>query len=119
MWFSHVFRCRRVSVLAMVLCGAVAVTAHAAQSPLTLEAAVRQGLARAPLLDARSADIRAAREEAVRAGRLPDPSLTAGLSNYPVTGAEAFNLRADGMTMRTIGIGQTIPSRAARAADRT
>jgi len=119
MWFSHVFRCRRVSVLAMVLCGAVAVTAHAAQSPLTLEAAVRQGLARAPLLDARSADIRAAREEAVRAGRLPDPSLTAGLSNYPVTGAEAFNLRADGMTTRTIGIGQTIPSRAARAADRT
>src|SRR5690606_30232950 len=113
MLFSYAFRHRWVSGLAMVLLGTMAVAAHAAQPPLTLDAAVQQGLARAPLLDARSADIQATREDAIRAGRLPDPSLTVGLSNYPVTGAEAFQLRADGMTMRTVGIGQAIPSRAA------
>lgn len=118
MLFSYAFRHRWVSGLVMVLLGTMAVAAHAAQPPLTLDAAVQQGLARAPLLDARSADIQATREDAIRAGRLPDPSLTVGLSNYPVTGAEAFQLRADGMTMRTVGVGQAIPSRAARAAER-
>lgn len=114
----YAFRHRRVSALIMVLFGTMAFAAHAAQPPLTLDAAVRQGLVHAPLLDARSADLRATREDAIRAGRLPDPSLTVGLSNYPVTGAEAFQLRADGMTMRTVGIGQAIPSRAARTAER-
>lgn len=114
----YAFRHRRVSALIMVLFGTMAFAAHAAQPPLTLDAAVQQGLVHAPLLDARSADLRATREDAIRAGRLPDPSLTVGLSNYPVTGAEAFQLRADGMTMRTVGIGQAIPSRAARTAER-
>ena len=119
MLFSHDFRCHKVSGLAMILLGVMAVTAHAAQPPLTLDAAVQQGLARAPLLDARADDIRATREEAVRAGRLPDPSLTFGVANYPVTAPGAFSLRSDGMTMRTVGVMQAIPSRAARDAERS
>jgi len=85
---------------------------------LTLEAAVQRGMAQAPLLTARNADIDAMREEAARAGRLPDPSLTFGVSNYPVTDPGAFSLRSDTMTMRTIGVMQTITSRAARDAER-
>ena len=59
------------------------------------------------------------RDEAVRAGRLPDPSLTFGVSNYPITAPGAFSLRSDTMTMRTIGVMQAIPSHAARAAERS
>jgi len=91
---------------------------YAADPPLTLDAAVQRGVAEAPLLTARNADIDAMREEAARAGRLPDPSLTFGVSNYPVTDPGAFSLRSDVMTMRTVGVMQTIPSRAARDAER-
>ncbi|MEY2152989.1 TolC family protein [Rhodanobacter sp. 115] len=98
---------------------AVAAAQTADVPPLTLDAAVRQGMVRAPLLTARNAALNAMRDEAVRAGRLPDPSLTFGVSNFPVTAPGAFSLRSDSMTMRTVGVMQTIPSHAARAADRS
>lgn len=115
----HFVRHPRVTALALLLWGAAAAIAHAAEPPLTLEAAVRQGLARAPQIEARASDTAAAHEEAVRAGRLPDPTLKLGLSNFPVTEPGAFSLRSDGMTMRTIGVTQAIPSRAARTAERS
>lgn len=118
MFSLHFARHLMVTGLAAFLWGAVAATAHAAESPLTLEAAVQQGLARAPQLEARAADIAATREEAARAGQLPDPALTFGLSNYPVTSPGAFSLRSDEMTTRTIGVMQAIPSRTARRAER-
>jgi outer membrane protein, heavy metal efflux system len=114
----HFARHLMVTGLAALLWGAVATTAHAAEPPLTLEAAVQQGLARAPQLEARAADIAATREEAARAGQLPDPTLTFGLSNYPVTSPGAFSLRSDEMTARTVGVMQAIPSRTARRAER-
>jgi cobalt-zinc-cadmium efflux system outer membrane protein len=104
--------------LATILCAASAMTAHAVEPPLTFAAAVHRGLAHAPQLDARDSDLAAMRDEAVRAGRLPDPALTFGVANFPVTAPGAFSFRSDGMTMRTIGVMQTIPSRAARAAER-
>jgi outer membrane protein TolC len=107
-----------VAGLALLLGGAMAVAASAAEAPLTLEAAVQQGLARAPQLEARAADATAAREEAARAGQLPDPVLTFGLANVPVTGPGAFSLRSDEMTERTVGVMQAIPSRSARRAER-
>ncbi|THD07366.1 TolC family protein [Rhodanobacter lindaniclasticus] len=107
-----------VAGLALLLGGAMAVAASAAEAPLTLEAAVQQGLARAPQMEARAADGTAAREEAARAGQLPDPVLTFGLANFPVTEPGAFSLRSDGMTARTVGVMQAIPSRSARRAER-
>jgi Outer membrane protein len=104
--------------LTIVLGWTVAMAVHATHQPLTLEAAVQRGMTQAPLLTARDADIDAMHEEAARAGRLPDPSLTFGVSNFPVTDPGAFSLRSDAMTMRTVGVMQTIPSRAARDADR-
>ncbi len=117
--FSILFVRRRLALgLAALLWGAAAMTAHAVESPLTFAAAVQRGLARAPQLDARTADIAAMHEEVARAGRLPDPALTFGIASYPVTAPGAFSLRSDGMTMRTVGVMQAIPSRPARAAER-
>lgn len=108
---------RAASAVMLATVAAVSVT-QAAVPPLTLEAAVRQGVAQAPLIAARAADASAMREEAQRAGRLPDPSLSFGVANFPVTAPGAFSLYSDAMTMRTIGLAQAIPSRAARTADR-
>ena len=117
--FSFSFtRCPLVSGLVAFSFAIAATTVHAVDAPLTIQTAVQRGLARAPQLDARTADIAAVQEEAARAGRLPDPALTFGVANYPVTAPGAFSLRSDGMTMRTIGVTQAIPSRATRNAER-
>lgn len=90
----------------------------AAQPSLSLDEAVRMAVERAPMLHARRAQIEAARQESRRAGALPDPMLTVGIDNLPVTGPDAFNPGADPMTMRRIGIRQQIPSAAEREARR-
>ena len=117
--FSILFGRRRLALgLVAFIYGASAMTAYAVEPPLTFAAAVQRGLAHAPQLDARASDLAATHEEAVRAGRLPDPALTFGVANYPVTSPGAFSFRSDGMTMRTVGVMQSIPSRAARNAAR-
>ncbi|KOB10724.1 transporter [Xanthomonas arboricola] len=67
-------------------------------------------------MKARQSQVEANQEEAVRAAALPDPKLTLGLVNWPVTGREAFDLRADDMTMKQIGVMQEFPARAKRRA---
>ncbi|ENE2732203.1 TolC family protein [Stenotrophomonas maltophilia] len=78
--------------------------------------AVQLAVERAPLLRARQAQIIATQEEAVRAAALPDPTLSLGLSNWPVSGADAYSLHRDDMTMKQIGISQEFPARAKRQA---
>ncbi len=94
-------------------------SALAGSSALTLDEATRLAEQRAPMLDARRAGISAAQEEAARAGALPDPMLSVGIDNLPVTGRDAFDSRADDMTMKRIGLRQEIPSGAKREARRT
>ncbi|WP_333676574.1 TolC family protein [Dyella sp.] len=106
------------SGLAIVLGGVSVSTSFAADSPLTLQAAVQEGVAQAPALMAHHAHIASMHEEAKRAGRLPDPTLDFGVQNFPVTAPGAFSVRSDPMTMRTIGVTQALPSRASRSADR-
>jgi outer membrane protein TolC len=78
--------------------------------------ALRLAVERAPMLDAHRSRIEAAGEDAVRAAALPDPRLTLGVSNWPVTGDDAFDFGADFMTMKQIGVMQEFPSRAKRRA---
>lgn len=85
---------------------------------LTLDAAIHQAVERAPVLDARRAQLESARQEAARAGALPDPQLTTGIDNLDVQGPGAFTAGGDTMTMRTIGISQVLPSRSKRQAER-
>jgi outer membrane protein TolC len=104
--------------LAVLLWGAAAAAAHAAEPPLSLDAAIHQAIERAPLLEARRAQSESARQEAARAGALPDPQLTVGVDNLAVQGPGAFTVGGDSMTMRTVGISQALPSRRKRQAER-
>ena len=70
----------------------------------------------APILEARSADITAAREEAARAAELPDPQLMVGIENLPVSGPGAFRPDGSDMTMKKVGLMQEFPARAKRDA---
>lgn len=105
--------------LALSLCGLVAsLPLHAANDhgALDLNRAVELAAARAPLVQAQQLRAQAAQDDAVRAGRLPDPELSVGIENLPASGPQAFNLGADAMTMQTIGVMQAFPSRAKRVA---
>lgn len=108
--------------LTRTLCVAMLATplaATAAPAGLSLQEAVRLAIERAPMLETRRLGVASAQEEAVRAGALPDPMLTVGIDNLPVTGGDAFDARADDMTMKKIGLRQEIPSRAKRSARRS
>ena len=78
-----------------------------AQANLSLDEALALSVERQPALNAFARTARAAEEAAVAARQLPDPQLTIGIQNLPVTGAEAFDLSADFMTMKSIGIMRT------------
>lgn len=118
MHFASRVASSRVSIGACWLWLALVCSPIASASPaeLTLEQALRIAVARAPLIDASRAGVTAAREDAARADALPDPMLTVGIDNLPVTGADAFDPNADFMTMKKIGLRQEIPSRAKREA---
>ena len=108
----------RCVLIAGVVCVALTVRAGEPDGALTLAAAVQRATARAPLLEARQAQVAAAEEESRRAGALPDPMLSVGIENLPVTGADAFDTSADFMTMKKIGLQQDIPAGAKRGAER-
>jgi outer membrane protein TolC len=121
---SHVGVARCAIVHAATPCLLVAllatpVVAVAAPVEVSLEEAVGRASARAPMLEAGGARLEAARHEAVRAGAWPDPMLTVGIDNWPVTGVDAFDRQADEMTMQKIGLRQEIPASAKRRAQRT
>lgn len=98
--------------------GLVWVSGAHAQAALGLTDAMAEARANAPRLVAQAARLTAAREDAARAGRLPDPTLSVGVDNLTVTGPEAFRVGAGEMTMRRIGMMQSLPSRRARDAER-
>jgi cobalt-zinc-cadmium efflux system outer membrane protein len=59
-----------------------------------------------------------ASEEAARAaGTLPDPELTVGIKDFPVTGDDAFSPTADNFTMYTIGVMRRQVRRSKREAE--
>jgi outer membrane protein TolC len=105
--------------LALLAASFFAPGVFAGPTAISLPQAIERAVQRAPLLDARKADVIAADEEAARAGALPDPMLTVGIDNLPVTGADAFDSSADFMTMKKIGLRQEIPARAKREARET
>lgn len=108
------FRSWATLVLALSFVAAPAWSA----APIAFDDAVRLAVERAPALQARRSQTEAAREDAVRAAALPDPKLTLGLANIPITGTDAFDLRADDMTMKQVGVMQEFPARAKRQARR-
>ena len=99
---------------------ASAVSPVRAADPLTLDEALRLAQERSRQLPAQEAAARSAREMAVAAGQRPDPILTAGVNDFPVSRPNAFSLTRDAFTMRQIGVtqeltrGSKLQARAAR-----
>jgi outer membrane protein TolC len=87
-----------------------------AQPALTLESALRLAQDRSRQLVAQDYAASAAREMAIAAGQLPDPTLTAGINNMPINGADRFSLTRDFMTMRSVGVMQQFTRSAKREA---
>jgi outer membrane protein TolC len=91
---------------AIVLAGALAAPAFAADAPLTLAEAQRLAVERSRQLTAQDFAASAARDMAVAAGQLPDPVLKLGIDNLPINGSDRFSLTSDFMTMRRVGVMQ-------------
>ncbi|MCV4594398.1 heavy metal RND transporter, partial [Escherichia coli] len=65
----------------------------------------------APALAARRAGADAAQQQRTAAGRLPDPKLSVGVENLPVSGPDRFSWNRESMTMRRVGVMQDVPNR--------
>ena len=104
--------------LFMTLASASLLASAAQAAPLSFDETLRLAQS-APGLGARDADVAAARSSAIAAGRLPDPKLSVGLGNYPISGPPAGTLSGDSMTMATLGVSQDMPNGAKRAAARS
>ncbi|MFC3068443.1 TolC family protein [Phenylobacterium soli] len=91
--------------------------APAAAEPLTYAGALDLAARSAPSLQASALKVDAARAAAHAAGRLPDPKLSVGVDNFPVSGPPAGRLNADEMTMAKVGVVQDVPNAARRRAE--
>ena len=105
-------RYARLLTLSATLAGA----AHAA--PLTYQAALQLADQTSPSLQARTADVRAARSSAIAAGRLPDPKLAFGVDGFPVSGPNAGRPWRDDFSDIRVGLMQDLPNGAKRRSPR-
>jgi outer membrane protein, heavy metal efflux system len=86
-------------------------------SPLTFAAALDRAQATAPSLQASALRVDAARSASRAAGRLPDPKLSVGIQDYPVSGPNAGSFTRDDFTMAKVGVTQEVPNAARRSAE--
>ncbi|MBC7548208.1 MAG: TolC family protein [Polaromonas sp.] len=83
---------------------------------LDFERALRVAQQNSPLLQARAATTQGAAALQTSAALLPDPKLSLGIADFPVSGPSRGSLTRDNFTMRQIGFMQDVPNRAKRAA---
>jgi outer membrane protein TolC len=108
----HPARTRLLNTALLVLLASALPPATADETnPAALELGEAADLAVAaqPLLDAQRQSIRGARESAVAAAQLPDPSLVGGLTDLTITGPDRYTLRKDSDTQFMLGVKQTFP----------
>lgn len=103
---SVAMACRAVRPLLMIL--ALFALEAQAQPLLGFDEALRLAQERSHQLPAQDAAASAAREMAVAAAQLPDPTIKAGITNLPIDGTDRFSLTRDFMTMRSIGVMQEL-----------
>jgi len=87
-----------------------------AHAGLSLQDASRLAREQAPALLAQQLALAGAQSSRGAAGTLPDPRLTLGVDNLPISGADRFSLTRDFMTMAKIGLMQEVPNSAKREA---
>lgn len=83
---------------------------------LTLAEAIELATRDQPLLHSFDNAAAASREAAVAEGQLPDPKLSFGVQDLPVTSNDALRFDRDDMTMATIGVTQQVVPQAKRDA---
>lgn len=91
-------------------------TLAASAEPLTFADALARADASAPSLKAAGLSIDAARSAARAAGELPDPKLSVGVTDFPISGPLAGRPERDNFSMVTLGYSQDVPNRAKRRA---
>jgi len=116
--FVLAVRAAALLLVAFPLSGAWCRAAFADEAALTLADAQRLAIHRSQSLAAQDFAATAYHEMAASAGQLPDPVATVGVNNVPVSGADAWSLTRDFMTMTSVGVMQeftTADKRAARS----
>src|SRR5690606_7801477 len=93
-----------VQLLALLCLSSGLVTASPTQP--TFDEALRLATNVSAAAKASQASVAASTQAAARADQLPDPMLSLGLDNLPVSGPDKFRPNADFMTMRRVGIEQ-------------
>lgn len=121
MWIALVNAapCAKRAASLVGVCLALAGSIASAQPVLTFDHALRLAQDRSRQIVAQDYAAASAREMAVAAAQLPDPTLRAGINDLPVNGPDRFRLNRDDFTMRMIGISQRFTredKRKARAA---
>ena len=117
---AGVIRLRSILAWGLAASFAAAQVSFAAP-PLGLDEALRIAERNSSQLAGQRAAVDAANALVGPASQNPDPKLTFGVENVPVSGAERWSLNADGMTMRRIGVmqdfmrGEKLDARGAKA----
>ncbi|MGE3296427.1 MAG: TolC family protein [Porticoccaceae bacterium] len=108
-----------VAILAFGLSGWATAAVTPTDAPLSLAEALHRAEVRSHALAAQDAAATAAGAMAVAARQLPDPVLRLAVENLPIDGADRYSLTDDFMTMRSIGLMQTMTGADKRAARAT
>ena len=87
-----------------------------ARADLAYADALRLALDQAPMVQAQQAALASVQAAQPAAAALPDPRLSLGIENLPISGADRDNFSRDFMTMQRIALSQELPNRAKRAA---
>ncbi|HSV36087.1 MAG TPA: TolC family protein [Ramlibacter sp.] len=83
---------------------------------LTFPEAMSLAEQQSPALQVQGSALSAAQASRTAAGALPDPRLSLGVDNLPISGMDRYSLTRDFMTMQRIGLMQEVPNRAKRDA---
>ncbi|HET7794953.1 MAG TPA: TolC family protein [Rhizobacter sp.] len=86
------------------------------QAGLSFEQATQLAREQAPALVAQRSALAGAQASQQGAATLPDPRVTLGVDNLPISGPDRGSLTADFMTMQRIGLMQEVPNSAKREA---
>lgn len=97
---------------------ATAIPSLAWAEPMTFDAALERAAGGSPSVQATKVGVDATRFASIAAGQLPDPTLSFGIDNFPVSGPPAFSFTREFMTMERIGLEQSFPNPAKRRAQR-
>jgi cobalt-zinc-cadmium efflux system outer membrane protein len=87
-------------------------------APLAFATALDMAVQRSEAARAGRASLQSAAEASRAAGQLPDPTLSVGVDNLPVTGPDRLSTTRESMTMKRIGFSQEWVSGSKRAARR-